>query len=206
MAVTKAQPAPIRRLGIFGGTFDPPHTGHVVIAAESRAALDLDRLIVVVANDPWQKNDAVSASAADRLALARAAFGGLDGVEVSDLEIRRGGPTYTIDTVEALRGAADELVLILGADAAQRLPSWHRAADLARLVTVAVVARDGDVAAPGGFVDGVDGFRWVKIDVTRVDVSSSEIRERVARDEPVDGLVPPAVIHELRARRLYTSR
>jgi nicotinate-nucleotide adenylyltransferase len=187
----------VQRIGIFGGTFDPPHTGHVVIAAQSVSALNLDRLIVAVANDPWQKRD-VAATATDRLALAAIAFDGVERVEVSDIEIRRGGPTYTVDTVEALLSPGDELFVIIGADAARQLPTWHRAAALAELVTIVVVARDGDD------IDPISGFRSIKVDVSRVDVASSEVRERVARGEPIDGLVPRGVIHELRARRLYT--
>jgi nicotinate-nucleotide adenylyltransferase len=90
------------------------------------------------------------------------------------------------------------VVLVLGADAARSLPSWHRADELASLVTVAVVGRAGDEPVE------VVGFRSIKIDVSRVDVSSSEIRDRIRNGRPVDGLVPPTVIHELRARRLYT--
>lgn len=188
-------------MGIFGGTFDPPHTGHVVIAATTVHALGLDRLLVPVAGDPYRKRDAVEAPAADRLALARAAFADLDRVVVDDREIRRGGATYTIDTVEAVAAEVPdaELFVVVGADAAAQVPTWHRAADLARAVTLAVVARDGE-AAPE-----VPGFAVVKIDIVRVDVSSSMIRDRVARAEPIAGLVPPAVIHEVRERRLYTG-
>ncbi len=189
------------RVGVFGGTFDPPHTGHVAIAAQAVHSLSLDRLVVTVAGDPYRKRGAVVASATDRLALARLAFADLERAEVDDREIRRDGPTYTVDTIEELRAEHDaEILLILGADAAASLPSWHRASELADLVTVALMARHGET------LDAVDGFRCVKFDVVRVDVSSSQLRDRVARAEPIDGLVPAAVIHELRKRRLYTGR
>ncbi len=190
-----------RRVGIFGGTFDPPHNGHVMIAAQSVYSLELDRLHVTVANDPYSKRDAVGASPADRFALAVAAFAHLDRVVVDERELLRGGPSYTIDTVESLLGEDPDakIVVIVGADAAAGLPHWQRADDLARLAEVAVVDRSGDDRPP------IDGFRCVKIDLIRVDVASSEIRRRVAHHEPIDGLVPPAVVRELRERRLYTG-
>lgn len=118
-----------RRLGVFGGTFDPPHLGHVRAVAAARDQLALDRLIVTVANDPWRKPESPTASPALRLDMARAAFSGMDRVEVSDLEIVRGGPTYTVDTVEALLASDPKtsIVVILGADAAAGLREWHRA-------------------------------------------------------------------------------
>jgi nicotinate-nucleotide adenylyltransferase len=190
-----------RRVGLFGGTFDPPHNGHVMIAAQSVYSLGLDRLHVTVANDPYSKRDAVSTLPDDRLALARAAFSHLEHVVVDDRELLRGGPSYTVDTVESMlaEDPVVDVVVIVGADAAAGLPRWHRASDLSRLVEIAVVGRSGDETVL------IAGFRCVKIDLIRVDVASSEIRRRVAHQEPIDGLVPPAVVRELRERRLYTG-
>ncbi len=190
-----------RRLGLFGGTFDPPHVGHVMIAAQCVHSLALDRLHVNVANDPYQKRDAVVASAGDRLALAAAAFAGMDRIVVDDREMRRGGPSYTVDTVESLLAEEPgaELTVIVGADAAAGLSGWHRSSDLADLAVIGVVGREGEGPIT------IDGFRCVKVDVIRVDVASSEIRRRVANDEPIGGMVPPEVVRELRERRLYTG-
>src|SRR5436309_7640616 len=101
--------AAAERIGVFGGTFDPVHVGHVVVASETRAALGLDRVLLVVAGDPWQKRDQVVASARDRLLLVEAAVGEVDGVEASALEIERGTPSVTADTLEALAGPHREL-------------------------------------------------------------------------------------------------
>lgn len=186
------------RIGIFGGTFDPPHVGHVMAAAEARHALGLDRLLVVVAGDPWQKSGRVVAAATDRLALARAAFAGLDSIEVSAIEVERAGPTFTIDTVEVLAAPDRDLFLIVGVDAAARLASWHRADDLATRVTVATIARAGDAVVE------LAGWEVVRVEAPRLDVSSSSIRGRIADGRPIDGQVPIEVCREIRARHLYT--
>src|SRR5881392_3622519 len=90
------------RIGVFGGTFDPVHVGHIVAAVEARRALGLDRVVLVPAGDPWQKRGSVTAPATDRLAMVQAAVDGIDGVEVSPLEVDRNGPSYTYQTLEAL--------------------------------------------------------------------------------------------------------
>ena len=134
------------RIGVFGGTFDPPHIGHLAVAVEVRHALALDRVLMVVANDPWQKRGArVLTPAADRLEMVRAAVEDLDGIEADDREIRRGGPSYTVDTVEELLGEQPqaEVFVVVGADAAAGLRTWERADELAALVTVVVVRRPG---------------------------------------------------------------
>jgi nicotinate-nucleotide adenylyltransferase len=165
--------------------------------------LGLDRLLLVVANDPWQKSGQRAISAAeDRFALAEALAREIPGGEASRLEIDRGGPSYSVDTSEellALAGARPvELFLVVGADLVGELGTWHRAADLAGLVTLAVVSRPtGDAAAVP------PGWRAVRIDGPQVDVSSSEVRERLAAGAPVDDLVPPAVIRCIRRRGMY---
>src|SRR5215207_3168759 len=109
------------RIGVVGGTFDPPHIGHLSVVVEVRHALDLDRVAVVVANDPWQKRGSRAVTAAsDRLAMVQAAVEGLDGIEADDREIRRGGPSYTVDTVEELQAEEPgaEVFVVVGSDAA----------------------------------------------------------------------------------------
>jgi len=198
---------PGERLGILGGTFDPPHAGHVFAARRCRELLDLDRVLLVVANDPWQKSPVRPVSPArDRLAMVQAAVEGLPGVEVSHVELDRGGPSYTVETVEALRAAAlaagrpaPEQFLIVGADVVGTLPTWHRVDDLARLVTLVVVARPG-----AGAVQAVPGWRVEAVSGALIDVSSSMVRARVAAGQPIEGLVPEAVEHCIRARALYS--
>lgn len=193
------------RVGILGGTFDPPHCGHVAAAVAARHTLALDRVLFVVANEPWQKvpHRAVTA-AVDRLAMVEAAVSEDAGLEACAIEIERGGPSYTVDTVEALRDDAlahgrevPDLYLVVGADLVPGLPTWRRVDDLRKMVTLAIVSRPGSrhVDAPG--------WRVVHVDGEAVDVSSSEVRERLERGEPVDGLVPPAVVRCIERRGLY---
>jgi nicotinate-nucleotide adenylyltransferase len=187
------------RLGIFGGTFDPVHVGHLVAAMEARDQLRLDRVLFVVARDPWQKHGRVVAPADARYEMVAAAIAGVDGFEASTIELERAGPTYTIDTVAQLTAADPDLFLIVGADAAAGLDSWMRADDLREAVTVAVLARATD-AAPGP----PPGWAVCPVTMPRIDVSSTELRARIARGAPIDFLVPAGAIRVLRERRLYT--
>src|ERR1700728_1957786 len=191
------------RLGILGGTFDPPHSGHVAAAVGCRDVLGLDRVLFVVANDPWQKSPLRPISPAeDRLAMVRAAVEGIEGAEASSIELDRGGPSYTVETVEELVRLAlasgappPDPFLIVGADVVDTLPTWHRVEDLARLVTLVVVGRPG-VEAP----TELDSWRLEVVGGTGVDVSSSEVRSLVADGQPIKGLVPGAVEHCIRRR------
>jgi nicotinate-nucleotide adenylyltransferase len=188
------------RVGILGGTFDPVHVGHVAVAAEVRHALTLDRVLVVVAGDPWQKRGRVVASAADRLAMVQAAFADIEGVEASSIEIDHGRASVTADTLEALAAPGRELYLLLGADTVANMGTWRRLDDTRDLATVVVVERAGDAyTEPPG-----PGWRFERVAVPRLDVSSSDIRDRVATGRPIDGLVPEPVVRILRSRDLYT--
>lgn len=191
---------------MFGGTFDPVHVGHVVAASEARWALGLDRVLLVVAADPWQKRGDVVAPAADRLDLVRAAVDGVAGLEASDVEVARGGPSVTADTLEALGAPGRDLVLILGADAAAGLGTWRRAGDLPGLATLAVVERAVDGRVPDPSRGPVLGPAWTveRVAIPRLDVSSTDVRARVASGRPIHGLVPPAVAELIRTRGLYT--
>jgi nicotinate-nucleotide adenylyltransferase len=194
------------RLGLLGGTFDPPHVGHLAAARSARDELGLDRVLLVVANDPWQKTPTRRITpSAERLAMVRAAVAGMAGVEVSSAEIDRGGPSYTIETVVGLVEAAaragrpaPEIFLIVGRDLVATLPTWERPDELCDLVTLAVVARPGAgrPAVPAG-------WRARYVVGESVDASSSQVRGLVAAGQPVDALVPPAVIHCIRQHNLY---
>jgi len=195
-------PAPTR-IGIFGGTFDPPHAGHAAAARAVTEQLGLDRLLLVVANDPWQKSGQRAVSPAeDRYALVEAMVPEIPRAEASRLEIDRGGPSYSVDTAEEILARAGEhpveLYLVVGADLVPELGSWHRAQDLQRLVTLAVVSR------PTGPVPDVPpGWRAERVDGPQVPVSSSEVRDLLAEGRPVEGLVPGPVIRCIRRRALY---
>ena len=191
----------MERLGVFGGTFDPVHVGHVVVATESRAQLALDRVLLVVAGDPWQKRGQVVASAADRLALVTAAVKEVEGVEASAIEIERNAPSVTADTLEALTAPDRELFLELGADAVANMGTWRRLEETRDLATVVVVERAGDMHSepPGA------GWRVQRVAIPRLDIASTDLRERLRGGRPIDGLVPPAVVHTIHTRGLYTG-
>ena len=190
----------VERIGIMGGTYDPVHVGHVAAAVTVRHALELDRLLVVVAGDQWQKRGRVVASAADRLELVRAAVEDLDGVEASSIEIDRGRPSYTHETLEALTQPGRELFLVLGADAARNTGTWVAVERCQELATLVVVSRAGDPGEPAD----PDAWRWTSVTIPWLDVSSTDIRARLAGGWPVDGLVPAAAVARIRARGLYT--
>lgn len=185
---------------MFGGTFDPPHIGHLVAAIDARQALDLDVVLLVVANAPWQKvgSRAVS-TAADRLAMVEAAVATAPGLEVSDIEIRRGGLSYSADTLHALqdREPGAELFLILGNDAAAGFATWERHVEVADLAQLVVVDRPGTPTP----ID--DGFSWVRIDIPELEISSTQLRQRVSDGRSVRYLTPPAVVTCISERGLY---
>lgn len=188
------------RLGIFGGTFDPPHVGHLVVAVNVRYALELDRVLLMVANHPWQKASRRVSSTEDRLAMTAAAVGDVEGLEVSDLEIRRGGHSYTADTLAALHQEDPErqMFVVVGSDAAEGLTTWERVGEVRERATIVVVARPG--SAEGA---ALPGWRWERVETPRLEVSSTDLRARVTDGRPLDYLLTPAVIQCIEARGLY---
>lgn len=190
---------PNEKIGILGGTFDPVHVGHLMDASAARHQLGLDRMLVVPARDPWQKHGSVIAPAEVRYEMLAAALDGAVGLEASRIELDRGGPTYTVDTVEQLAAPGRELVLVMGSDVAATLHSWHRVDELRELVTLAIVDRDdGTVVDP-------EGWRVVRVAVPRMQLSSTDLRRRVAAGEPVDFLVPMPAVRVLRSYGLYVN-
>jgi nicotinate-nucleotide adenylyltransferase len=189
------------RIGILGGTFDPVHVGHLFAAVAARDVLGLDRVLLVVANEPWQKVGARSVTPARaRLAVVEAAIDGVEGLEASQIEIDRGGPSYTADTIAELRtrhpGA--ELVLVVGSDIVPELGTWHRVDELRHQVVLAVVDRAGDAGRPDP-----PGWQVRRVPIPMLEVSSSELRERLATGRPVDFLIPADAIRCIRAQGLY---
>jgi nicotinate-nucleotide adenylyltransferase len=190
------------RLGIFGGTFDPIHVGHLVTAVNVRHSLQLDRVLLVVANDPWQKAGTVVTSAADRLAMVAAAVADVPGLEASAIELERGDHSYTADTLTELRRhhADAQLFLILGSDAAAGLPTWERAEEVRELATLVVVTRPGaeTLTAP-------DGWTYERLEVPRLEVSSTDLRARFGDGRPLDYLVTAPVQRLIRELGLYAT-
>jgi nicotinate-nucleotide adenylyltransferase len=187
-------------MGVFGGTFDPVHNGHLAAAVEARHRLRLDELLVVPAADPWQKHGQVVAAAEDRYAMVKAAFTDVDGVTVSRVELDRDGPTYTVDTLRSLAAPDRELVLVVGADAVQGLATWHAVDEIRNRCELAIVTRAGDEQPqpPDG------DWRATVVEIPRLDISSTDLRDRLAAGRPVDGLMPETAIREVAERRLYT--
>lgn len=189
-----------RRIGVFGGTFDPPHIGHLVAAVDAQRELDLDVVLLVVANVPWQKVDSREISPAeDRIALVRAAVEDTPFLQVSDIEIRRGGSSYTADTLAELRREEPdaELFVILGNDAAAGFATWERFEEVAELATLVVVDRPGTPTP----VD--PRFDWVRVDIPELEISSTELRARVAAGRSIRYLTPTGVASAIADRGLY---
>jgi nicotinate-nucleotide adenylyltransferase len=219
-ALARERPARARRaaraknatIGMLGGTFDPIHVGHLALAESARLELGLDEILFVPAGRPPHKRGHRITSARHRLAMVELATDGRPGFAVSRIEIDRAGPSYTIDTVEALlakAAAADrpiELTVILSAESFTDLPTWHEPDRLLRLARIAVAPRPGHPApAREHLMELLPGVsdRVVVLNGPHLDVSASAIRARVAAGLPIDGLVPPAVAAYIEAHALY---
>ncbi|MBW3614858.1 MAG: nicotinate-nucleotide adenylyltransferase [Actinobacteria bacterium] len=195
------------RLGVLGGTFDPVHIGHLVAASEVRHALALDQMLLMLADQPWQKvGSRPITPATDRLAVLEAALGEAQGLQASTLEIERGGASYTADTLFELRrlhpGA--ELHVVVGADVAADLGTWVRVEEVKAMAQLVVVGRPGAVAPVQRLAE--EGWRVTAVPIPPIGISSSEVRSRVASGRPIDYLVPAPAVREIAQRGLYASR
>lgn len=162
--------------------------------------MSLDRVLFVISNEPWQKVGSRPISAvADRVAMVEAAIAGRPEFAVSLVEIERGGPSYTVDTLRELgkRDPDGELVLIVGADAAAGIPTWERAEELPSMATLAIVARPGTPSIT------VEGFVIQHVTIPPLDISSTDLRARIAAGQPIDWLVPEGTRAVIAARGLY---
>jgi nicotinate-nucleotide adenylyltransferase len=190
------------RIGLFGGTFDPPHVGHLVTAVNVRHALDLDMVILMVAGDPWQKSGSRDVtSAADRFAMVEAAVSEVEGLVAGRDEIDRGGPSYTADTLMGLaaRHVGAQLFTIVGDDAAAGLATWTRVEQVVQLSQLVVVDR------PGVAVELPQQFNWLRVESPRLEVSSTDLRSRCSDGRPLDYLVTEPVLHVIEQRGIYGS-
>ena len=187
------------RIGIFGGTFDPPHIAHLIAAQAIHEQLGLDRVLLVPAAVPPHKRDQEISSGAARLAMVEAAIGSDERFTVSDLELRRGGPSYTVDTLRALKEVHPdaELFLAVGADQLAEFGSWKDPDGIVGLATLVTFARAGRPPEP-------DGDWPVKpVDVPKMDISSTDLRRRVAEGKSIKFLVPQEVELVIRFEGLY---
>ena len=190
------------RIGLFGGTFDPPHVGHLVTAVNVRHALHLDMVILMVAGDPWQKSGSRDVtSAEDRFAMVEAAVSDVEGLVAGRDEVDRGGPSYTADTLLGLvdKHAGAQLFTIVGDDAAAGLATWTRVEQVVQLSQLVVVDR------PGVAVELPQQFNWLRVESPRLEVSSTDLRSRFSDARPLDYLVTEPVLHVIEQRGLYGS-
>ncbi len=179
------------RVGMLGGTFDPPHLGHLIAAQDVYERLGLDRLVIVPAARPPHREPTLAAD--ERLALVRAAFAGDPRFEVSEIELRRDGPSWTVETLERLRAddEAADLFLVIGVDQYRTFAEWREPDRILRLARLAVMPRDGGLPEPD------ERFPFEVVPVTRVDVSSTRVRERLEAGLTVRYLVPETIRERL---------
>jgi len=190
----------LRRVGLFGGTFDPPHVGHLVTAVNVRHALELDLVILMVANVPWQKEGSRTITPAPhRLAMVEAAVRDVAGLEPGRQEIEHGGPSFTADTLAVLAGQFPiaEFFTIIGDDAAAGLRTWTRWEEVVDRSQLVVVDRPGEPVD----LDGEIG--WIRVEVPRLEVSSTDLRARFTDGRPLDYLVTQPVLDVIRSSDLY---
>jgi nicotinate-nucleotide adenylyltransferase len=197
------------KLGILGGTFNPPHIGHLVCAQEAFDQLGLDRVVLMPAGVPPHKQVEADPGAEARHELCRLAVAGDERFAVSRLELDRAGRSYTVDTLRALHDQSpqDDIAFIAGGDMARSLPSWREPEAILTLATLAVAERAadrrGEISAAIAPLAGSDRVRF--FDMPRIDVSSSLVRERVATGRPIRYLVPDAVADAIAQNGWYAA-
>ena len=198
-----------RKIGILGGTFNPIHIGHLIIAQDAMVQLGLDRVKFIPTATPPHKRYEGNATAAQRLAMVRLAVRGNPQFEVDDIEIRRGGASYTVDTLAELRrrNPRAALYFIIGADSLRELHRWREVGRLVRLCAFVTVARPGFVARPvvDPRLDAAERrrLRQHALRGHACEIASRDIRDRVAGGEPIRYLVPDAVLHYIERHQLY---
>ena len=187
------------RIGILGGTFDPPHNGHIAIANAALTGLELQKVIFIPAKIQPLKAKMDISSAKDRLAMLRLALAGLSQFEISEIELKREGLSYTIDTLSELYGTyeTDYLYLIIGADNIGQLEKWYDVDRILKLCTIAAANRTGYL------IEGKYKEKIVFFDMNPVNISSTEIRNRVRKHASIDGMAPSTVIEYIFNHKLY---
>ncbi len=197
------------KVGVLGGTFDPIHTAHLVMADEVRVRLNLDEILFVPAGEPWLKTAHFISLAEHRVQMVRLAIKGRPHFKLSTVEVERAGPSYTVDTIAELRqqlSIEDDIFFILGWDSVAGLPQWREPARLIEMCYLVAVPRPGysapDLPALESLIPGISE-RLVIMDKPEIDISSSAVRERVARGLAIRHLVPEAVVRYIKRHKLY---
>jgi len=201
----------MKKIGILGGTFDPIHNGRVSIAEEVRKRLDLREILFIPAGKPWQKANRTITPAAQRVDMLDLAIAGTTGFNLCRIEVDRPGATYTVDTLTQLKqeyGSRTDLYFILGWDTLLGSPYWKDPVKIINLCYVVAVPRPGiappDPAALERTMTGITE-RLILLDAPQIDISSSDIRQRVAAGQPYEYLVPAKVAEYIKQHRLYTD-
>jgi len=198
-------------IGVLGGTFDPIHMGHLVLAEEVRARLNLAEILFVPAGRPWLKVGSPGSPAGHRVEMVRLAIADKPYFKLSTVEIERAGPTYTVETIAELKaqlGARDEIFFILGQDNLAELPRWRQPSRLITMCRLVAVPRPGyplpDLKALEASIPGLSQ-RVMLMDKPEIDISASAIRDRVARGLSIHHLVPEPVAGYIRQHKLYLA-
>jgi len=200
------------KIGVLGGTFDPIHLGHLIVAEEARARLNLPQTLFVPAGQPWLKTNNVISPAEHRVEMIRLAIADKPYFKLSTMEIERPGPTYTVDTIAALKGQlspGDELFFILGWDNLIQLPQWREPSRLIKMCRLVAIPRVGyptpELTSLEAAIPGLSQ-RVILLDSPRVDINASEIRQRVAQGLSIHHLVPEPVERYIKQHKLYVTR
>ena len=198
------------RIGVFGGTFDPPHIGHLILAAEAQAQLGLDRVLWVLTPIPPHKTDQKITPTEHRLEMLLAALAGNPEFELSCVDLDRPAPHYALDTVQLLTNEhpLDEIIYLIGGDSLRDLPTWHRPSDFVQAcAAIGVMHRPGDQFELESLEKIIPGLlRKVHfIQAPLIEIASSTIRQRIADGQPYRYFIPPDVFHYIRRYRLYHS-
>jgi nicotinate-nucleotide adenylyltransferase len=199
-------------VGVLGGTYDPIHSGHLVIAEEARRKLELNRVIFVPTGQPWLKTNREITPAVHRLEMVRRAVNGKDNFELSTVEVDRPGPSYSVDSIAILKqqlGAEVKVFFLIGWDSLAELPQWHEPTRLIKLCKLVAVTRPGlsrpDLKLLESSIPGItENVVW--LDIPPIDISSSDIRDRVAQGLSIHDLVPEVVESYIKENKLYRKR
>jgi len=198
-------------IGVLGGTFDPIHLGHLIVAEEVRAQLDLAEILFVSAGQPWLKMDSPISAAEHRVQMVRLAIATKPYFKLSTIEVERPGPSYTVDTIAELQGqldAEDRLFFILGWDNLAQLPRWREPSRLVKMCRLVAVPRVGypapDLDSLEAIIPGLSQAT-ILLDRPHIDINASVIRTRVAQGLSIHRLVPEAVERYIRQHRLYAT-
>ena len=197
------------RIGVFGGTFDPIHMGHLIVAEDARAALELDKVLFIPAGQPWFKSYRQITEARHRLAMVQLAVKENPLFDVSDIEVERSGPSYTVDTLQELHELYSdaELIVILGLDALREIDRWHQPSRVFQMASVAGMARPGATLDPSVLHAAIPGAssRMRLLDSALIDISGTDIRRRASAGQSIRYRVPVAVERYICDNGLYTA-